>query len=86
MGDEPPAERLARIGRAIDDLAADSLSGGPGRDAHAFGESGAQQAAGEGCPADSGRIADRLARLWAMLAELDPELARRVRRYRGEDG
>jgi hypothetical protein len=54
-------ERLARIGRAIDELAADSLA------PHRAGS-------------DAG-MEDRLARIWAMIAELDPELARRVPDY-----
>lgn len=50
------ADRLARIERAIDELAA---------------ESGTAEAAG------------RLARLWQMVADLDPELSRRMAGYRG---
>jgi hypothetical protein len=57
-----PGERLARISRAIDELAADSLA--PHRSA----------------PETS--IGDRLARIWAMIGELDPELARRIPGYR----
>jgi hypothetical protein len=55
------SERLAQLGRAIDELAADSQS--PGR-----------------AGSDAG-LQDRLARIWAMVAELDPELAKRVRGY-----
>jgi hypothetical protein len=55
------SERLARIGMAIDELAADSLA--PDR---AGPDAGMQE---------------RLARIWAMIAELDPELARRVPAY-----
>ena len=55
------SERLARIGMAIDELAADCLAptmrAGP--------DAGMQQ---------------RLAGIWAMIAELDPELARRMPR------
>jgi hypothetical protein len=54
-------ERLARIGSAIDKLAADMVAGA---------QSGS---------ADD--LADRLAQLWAMIAELDPELARRLPGY-----
>ncbi len=54
-------ERLARIGRAIDELAADSLA------PHRAGPDASME--------------DRLARIWAMIAELDPELARRVPDY-----
>jgi hypothetical protein len=52
------ADRLARIERAIDELA---------------GESGAAD------------VEDRLARLWQMVADLDPELSRRMAGYRGTD-
>ena len=55
------SERLARIGMAIDELAADSLA-----PARAWPDAGMQE---------------RLARIWAMIAELDPELARRMPEY-----
>jgi hypothetical protein len=67
------AERLARIGTAIDELAAAALPG-----------------AGEGQPSQQGQpnqqgqpddIAGRLAQIWAMIAELDPELSRRLPGY-----
>jgi hypothetical protein len=54
-------ERLARLGEAIDELAADSLA------PHAASSDAA--------------IQERLASIWAMVAELDPELARRVCDY-----
>jgi hypothetical protein len=54
-------ELLARIGRAIDQLAADSL-------------------APRGARSDASMHA-RLAGIWDMVAELDPELARRVPDY-----
>jgi len=54
------AQRIAEIGRAIDDLA--------------FSDAG--PAAG-----DTGPIVARLAELWALLAELDPEVARRLAGY-----
>ena len=53
------AQRIAEIGRAIDDLA---------------GEAGTH--AGDPDP----RVA-KLAELWALLAELDPEIARRLVGY-----
>ena len=52
------ADRLARIERAIDELAAE-----PGT--------------------DGSTIDERLARLWEMLADLDPELSRRISGYHG---
>ena len=54
-------ERLARLGEAIDELAADWLA------PHAASSNAAMQ--------------ERLASIWAMVAELDPELARRVCDY-----
>jgi hypothetical protein len=54
------SERLARIGQAIDELAADSRGTAP-----------------------AVSLDDRLARIWLMVAELDPELARRVTDYGG---
>jgi hypothetical protein len=59
------AGRVAEIGRAIDDLAAQ-----------------ARAARGAGQPDEQRRIAARLAELWSMIAELDPEVARRVPTYR----
>ncbi len=55
-----PAQRIAEIGRAIDDLAAQVRP-----------ESGD----------DTGSRLTRLAELWALLAELDPEVARRLVGY-----
>jgi hypothetical protein len=61
------SERLARIGQAIDELAAETRGmGRPQRD-----------------PARAASLDDRLARIWLMMAELDPELARRVTDYGG---
>ena len=59
-------ERLAQIGRAIDELAADSV---------------APRRAGS-----DASMEDRLAGIWAMIAELDPELARRVPDYHPDPG
>jgi len=41
----------------------------------------AAAAARAGQSGQAGDIADRLARLWAMVADLDPELARRLPGY-----
>jgi hypothetical protein len=54
-------DRLARLGQAIDDLAAES---------QAQSRSTANDYA-----------ADRVADIWAMLADLDPELANRMAGY-----
>jgi hypothetical protein len=53
-----PAQRIAEIGQAIDDLAVET---GP-------------------APGDADPIT-RVAELWALLAELDPEVARRLAGY-----
>jgi len=55
-------ERLALIGRAIDEVDAAASAGG-------FSSAGMAE------------LATRLAQIWAMLAELDPALARRLRDY-----
>jgi hypothetical protein len=57
------SEQLARIGQAIDELAAETR--------------------GTGAEPAGGSLDDRLARIWLMMAELDPELARRVTEYGG---
>ena len=54
-------ERLARLGEAIDELAADSQA--------------------PYAVSSDASLEDRLAGIWAMVAELDPELARRVSNY-----
>jgi hypothetical protein len=59
------AQRIAEIGRAIDDLAA-----------HAAPAAHPAPAA-----SDTGPLVARLAELWALLAELDPEVARRLAGY-----
>jgi hypothetical protein len=74
------SEQLARIGQAIDELAAETRGPGqPERGAAAAGTAGAGPAAG----GPAGSLDDRLARIWLMMAELDPELARRVTDYGG---
>jgi len=50
-----PAQRIAKIGQAIDELAAN---------AH-----------------DTDVVVSRIAKLWDQLAELDPEVARRLATY-----
>lgn len=75
---------LDRLGRAIDELAdaaraqdgAGQDSGrrdGTGRDGTPTGDAGQDGAARD--------VATRLARVWEMVAELDPELARRLAGY-----
>jgi hypothetical protein len=59
------AQRIAEIGRAIDDLAV---------------QAGPRAEAGPAA-SDADPIVARLAELWALLAELDPEVARRLAGY-----
>ena len=61
-------ERLAQIGRAIAQI---------GR---AIDELAADSVPPRRAGSDAS-MEDRLARIWAMIAELDPELARRMPRY-----
>ena len=72
-----PEQRLAEIGRAIDDLAAQAEAGA----ASAAG-AGASAAAARGHDgADAEEVMKRLADLWAKLTQLDPEVARRLPTY-----
>jgi hypothetical protein len=66
------SERLARIGQAIDELAAETRE--TGRPVRGAGTAGTGPAAS---------MDDRLAQIWQMMAELDPEVARRVTDYGG---
>ena len=94
-----PAERIAEIGQAIDDLAADARTAyaAPRRRTSAqTGQTGPNDggvaAASPAAPAadgtraapddDTDRVVLRLAKLWEQLAELDPEVARRLAAYR----
>ena len=67
--------RLAMIGAAIDELAEASraASGTPG------------PGSSPGGPDPSGSMAERVARIWAMVADLDPGLAQRLSGYTGQD-
>ena len=67
--------RLAMIGAAIDELAEASraASGTPGPSSI------------PGAPDSSGSMAERVARIWAMVADLDPGLAQRLSGYTGQD-
>lgn len=81
-------QRLAEIGRAIDDLAAQAKA-----NSREAGTAGARGAAGTaGVPAgdlcehgqegdNTDRVMQRLADLWAKLAQLDPEVAKRLPTY-----
>jgi len=75
--------QLARICRAIEELADRSGTGG-GAVAETAAEPGEAAAPGPGDTGAEDDLAARLARLaaiWAMLAEADPELARRLPGY-----
>jgi hypothetical protein len=83
------SEQLARIGQAIDELAAESRgtgrpsrgAGAAGTGAAGTGTAGAESAGTE--PAGTASLDDRLARIWLMMAELDPQLASRITSYGG---
>ena len=66
-------QRLAMIGTAIDELA------------EAARDEAARTGAGGGRPGTSDTMAERLAGIWAMVADLDPGLAQRLSWYTGED-
>jgi hypothetical protein len=71
------ADRIAEIGQAIEDLANQVLAGA------VLASDGSSPATdGSSAPAfDADQIAIRLAQLWSQLAELDPEVARRLPTY-----
>jgi hypothetical protein len=81
------AQRIAEIGRAIDDLAAKARPApqtGPAGQAGPAGGDTYWPADGGTDPArggDGDPIVARLAELWALLAELDPEVGRRLAGY-----
>jgi hypothetical protein len=91
------AQRIAAIGLAIDNLAADALAAyapasrrplartAPGKPspAEAGRADAAEQAESAGITAvsDADQVVIRLAELWALLAKLDPEVARRLPTY-----
>ena len=68
-----PEERIAAIERAIDELAAEAAA------AYARLR---RPVPGQVVPGQAGDpILARLAELWALLAELDPDVAGRIPRY-----
>ena len=78
--------RLARLRAAIDEvaLAARAARGGhTGQDAHTVlgGHTGQDGHTELGGHTDPGELAERLASLWGMIAELDPALTARLHGY-----
>jgi hypothetical protein len=68
-----PVQRIDQIEKAIDDLAVQALAAyAPADHAHANDLVGVN---------DTDQVIIRLAQLWELLAELDPEIARRLPRY-----
>jgi hypothetical protein len=65
--------RLALIGTAIDELA------------EAARAEAAGARAGDSRPGVSDTMAERVAGIWAMVADLDPGLARRLSQYTDQD-
>ena len=61
--------RLAMIGSAIDELA------------EAARAEAAAAGAGDSRPGTAGTMAERVAGIWAMVADLDPGLAQRLAQY-----
>ena len=65
-------QRIAEIGQAIDELAAQAGA------AEARNGRTSEGQTSEGQTSDSDQVVIRLAELWAQLAELDPDVARRL--------
>jgi hypothetical protein len=63
-------QRIAEFGQAIDELAAQTGAA-----------EGRNRQPNDAQISDSGDVVVRLAELWAQLAELDPEVARRLPTY-----
>ena len=79
-------QRIAEIGQAIDELAAQAgaAEARSGRTSGGLQTSEGQSSEGqtsEGQASDSEQVVIRLAELWAQLAELDPDVARRLPTY-----
>ncbi len=68
-------QRIAEIGQAIDELAAQAGA------AEARSGRTSEGRTSEGQTSDSDQVVIRLAELWAQLAELDPDVARRLPTY-----
>jgi len=68
-------QRITEIGQAIDELAAQAGA------AEARSGRTSEGQTFEGQTSDSDQVVIRLAELWAQLAELDPDVARRLPTY-----
>jgi hypothetical protein len=79
------AQRIAEIGQAIEDLAAQARAvyARPGPQRPASVELSERDATGHGAAAISAadQVAIRLAELWTLLADLDPDMASRLPGY-----
>jgi len=75
------SEQLARICRAIEELADRSATGGGNAGAGTAEEPGQTTAPGAGDRGAEDNLTARLAAIWAMVAEADPGLARRLPGY-----
>jgi hypothetical protein len=69
-----PVQRISEIGEAIDDLAVAALAAYPPERQDA-------RAGDTADVSDADQVVIRLAQLWEKLAELDPEVARKLPRY-----
>lgn len=74
-----PEQRIAQIGQAIDDLAAQADAAGAVDGSAADAEDGSARAGAGGF--DEDQVLARVAELWAQLAKLDPEVAKRLPTY-----
>ena len=73
-------QRIAEIGQAIDELAAQAGAAEARSGRTSEGQTSEGQTF-EGQTSDSDQVVIRLAELWAQLAELDPDVARRLPTY-----
>ena len=73
-------QRIAEIGQAIDELAAQAGAAEARSGQTSEGQTSEGQTS-EGQTSDSDQVVIRLAELWAQLAELDPDVARRLPTY-----
>jgi hypothetical protein len=74
-----PAQRIAEIGKAIDDLAAEARLSSANRGIAVAAT--AEAATGVAAAEHTDGVVLRIAKLWQELAELDPEVAKRLPTY-----